>query len=497
MRFLMLIGACGLLGCVSFPNAQLLHGTTTLSMLTGPVVCGPVGFRKVPLQARWGEYVRVTVAAKGSLRGTAVVHAGGVVQAEQSWSTASTGALVVEARFPNEDPDRRFVLERERPIDITLNNLEGGCEGAVFTVEHGALVPSIDEQAWVAELERRGGPELAARRELARVEADARREAHYALWESRQQVEVSAQLLAQAESIRQAHYAQWEATSVSLSPVGDRAFPGSELSVISSTAVGSASAGVAPTGCGGGGTMASVGVTQTGCGTIASAGVRPTVCGGGACGAIASSGVGAAVCPRGTCGAVAVTASEMNGGPGDRAVVSAVPMSTVTAPGEWTQPSDATLRANADVGAVPDASLRANGASESSWSHANGDVVAMPDASLRANGEVGSGWSQPSDATLRANADLVTSPDASPRLNGAVETRWREPGLEPVAVTTESRVAVSAAPPQVPSCNGTCAAPVDPAVFVVPAMFQLMFNVAGAAAQQPQTPVHGARPVGR
>ena len=66
MRFLVLVGACGLLGCVSFPHAQLLHGTTTLEVLTGPVVCGPVGFRKVPLQARWGEYVRVTVAAPAS-----------------------------------------------------------------------------------------------------------------------------------------------------------------------------------------------------------------------------------------------------------------------------------------------------------------------------------------------------------------------------------------------------------------------------------------------
>jgi hypothetical protein len=185
-RVLLLVGACGLFGCVSFPHARLLTGTMVREVVTGPVVCGPVGFRKVPLQARWGEYVRVTVSAPGALRGSVLVHADGVAQEPRSWNTESDGALVVDARFPNEDVDRRFALERERPIDLTLTGLEGACEGSVFTVEHGALVPSIDERAWIAELERRGGPELAARREAARLEADARRQAHYAQWEARQ-----------------------------------------------------------------------------------------------------------------------------------------------------------------------------------------------------------------------------------------------------------------------------------------------------------------------
>ncbi len=197
-------------GCVSFPHAHLLSAAAQLEVVQAPVVCGPIGFRKIPLQARWGEYVRVTVATPGALRGTALVHAGGVALEPVSWSTDTTGALVVEARFPNEDPNRRFVLERERPIDVTLTGLEGSCEGSVFTIEHGVLVPSIDERSWVAELERRGGPELAARREAARVQAEARRQAHYATWEARQHVEGSAEVVAQAEVIRQQHYAQWE-----------------------------------------------------------------------------------------------------------------------------------------------------------------------------------------------------------------------------------------------------------------------------------------------
>ncbi|MDP2274006.1 MAG: hypothetical protein Q8K32_24910 [Archangium sp.] len=190
-------------GCVSFPRAGLLPGTARVEVVQGPVVCGPLGFRAVPLQSRWGEYVRVTVAAPGALRGAVLVHANGVAQRPRAWSSESVGALVVEARFPNEDVDARFALERDRPIDITLTGLAGMCEGAVFTVEHGALVPSIDERAWIVELERRGGPELAARRESARVAAEERRQAHSAQWAARPRVEASVE-------VRQAHYAQWE-----------------------------------------------------------------------------------------------------------------------------------------------------------------------------------------------------------------------------------------------------------------------------------------------
>jgi hypothetical protein len=205
MRASFLVLGCWLLGCVSLPHARLVIGQGTREVVAGPVVCGPVGFRTVPMQSRWGEYVRVTVSSAAVLRGTVMVHANGVAQEPRSWSMES-GALVIDARFPNEDVDRRFALERERPIDITLAGLEvvgaGSCEGAVFTVEHGALVPSVDERAWVVELERRGGPELAARRELARVEAEARRQAHYAQWALRVPIVPS-------DEIRQAHYARF------------------------------------------------------------------------------------------------------------------------------------------------------------------------------------------------------------------------------------------------------------------------------------------------
>lgn len=209
MRAIVLL-ALGCVGCVSFPHAGLLQGLARVEVVQGPVVCGPLGFRTVPLQSRWGEYVRVTVAAPGPLSGTVLVHANGVAQPPRPWTSES---MVVEARFPNEDVDARFALERDRPIDITLTGLAGMCEGAVFTVEHGALVPSIDERAWIVELERRGGPELAELRAVKREAAQERRQAHDALWAARPQVQVSAEL-------RQVHYAQWEARrNVSALPV--------------------------------------------------------------------------------------------------------------------------------------------------------------------------------------------------------------------------------------------------------------------------------------
>jgi len=210
MRSLVVCSALSLLGCVSFPSARLDVTAGVREELKAPVVCGPMGFRKTPLQSRWGESVRVTVRSPGVLRGSAFVHANGEAGETRSWSTEQ-GELVVEARFENLDPDRRYLLVREQPIDITLTGLEGACEGAVFTVEQGELVPDIDERAWLVELERRGGPELLARREAARLAAEARRQAHYAAWEARQQVEISAEVVVTQNALREAHYAQWEA----------------------------------------------------------------------------------------------------------------------------------------------------------------------------------------------------------------------------------------------------------------------------------------------
>ena len=519
---LLAVGAFGLLGCVSFPNAHLLQGQTAFEVVTGPVVCGPVGFRKVPLQSRWGEYVRVTVSAPSALRGTVLVHANGVAQESRPWSADAAGALVVDARFPNESVERSFALERERPIDITLTGLEalggGTCEGAVFTVEHGALVPSIDERAWVAELERRGGPELAARREAARLEADARRQAHYAQWASRQ-VQVSAEMLAQEAELRAAHYAQWDARHAAV-PV-DAVAAAAPVCAAGTCAGADFAAGVAVSP---GSSPAPVCSSGTCAGPPFGGGVvvahdspSAPVCASGTCAGppfggevvVAHDSPGAPVCASGTCagppfgGGVVVAhaspsapacASGTCAGPdfgGGVVVAHDSPGAPVCASGTCAGPDFA-------------AGVAMGGAVSSSTSCAppvaarvgrNGSQALSPtlspsgeretDVAVSAPGE----WSQPSDASLRVTA------------NATVESSWVqpfEPRLEPVAVTTESRVATASTQATVvgPSCHGDCApAPVDPAVgLLVPAVFQLMFNIA-AAAPPPAYSVHPARPI--
>lgn len=173
-------------GCVSLRDARLINTRASLETFAAPVKCGPIGFRRVPLKARFGEYVRVTVTSPVALAGRAFIHADGEAGESHEWSTASGDPLVIEARFENDNPDRLTALNVDQPIDVTITGLEavagGTCEGAVFTLEHGSLVPPTSEAAWVAELERRGGPELAERRAQDAALAEERRLAHEAAW---------------------------------------------------------------------------------------------------------------------------------------------------------------------------------------------------------------------------------------------------------------------------------------------------------------------------
>ena len=153
-------------------NARLATAREAVETFNAPVKCGPMGFRRVPLQARFGEYVRLTVSAPVALSGSVMVHANGLAHPARVWTSTSGEGLVVEARFENTDPDLPSALRATQPIDVTIADLtapEGGsCEGAVFTLEHGRLVPPTTDALWLAELERRGGAELAARREARR-----------------------------------------------------------------------------------------------------------------------------------------------------------------------------------------------------------------------------------------------------------------------------------------------------------------------------------------
>ncbi len=164
--FVLVIGASG-----CFRNAKLATAREAVETFNAPVKCGPMGFRRIPVEARFGEYVRLTVASPVPLSGSVMVHAAGLAYPARVWTSEGDG-LVVEARFENTDPDLPSALRATQPIDVTIADLTatngGSCEGAVFTLEHGRLIPPTSDAVWVAELERRGGAELAARREARR-----------------------------------------------------------------------------------------------------------------------------------------------------------------------------------------------------------------------------------------------------------------------------------------------------------------------------------------
>lgn len=239
----------------------------------GDGLCGPIGIRRASLGARWGEYVRVSVTSPTPVTGEARLHVDGRAYPLQQFTTApsyespvivsvavdqvtaelpavvplqqaNTQTIVLDAAWTNERLDVPAALGSGHVIDITLAGLrteQGSCNDVVFTVEQGVFKPTVDERLWVAELLRRGGPELqawfaaeearkneirlqvyaeaerrkvewqvqvAARREAERVEAIARAEA--ARVEVVAQVEAKRVEAQRREEIRQAHYAEFE-----------------------------------------------------------------------------------------------------------------------------------------------------------------------------------------------------------------------------------------------------------------------------------------------
>ncbi len=239
----------------------------------GDGLCGPIGIRRASLGARWGEYVRVSVTSPTPVTGEARLHVDGRAYPLQQFTTApsyespvhvavavdqvsvslpavvplpmaNTQTIVLDAAWTNERLDVPAALGSGHVIDITLAGLrteQGSCNDVVFTVEQGVFKPTVDERLWVAELIRRGGPELqawfaaeearkneirlqvyaeaerrkvewqvqvAARREAERVEAIARAEA--ARVEVVAQVELKRTEEARREEVRQAHYAEYE-----------------------------------------------------------------------------------------------------------------------------------------------------------------------------------------------------------------------------------------------------------------------------------------------
>lgn len=267
-------------GC-TLHHARLESTRDLVVTRAGDGLCGPIGIRRASLGARWGEYVRVSVSAPAPVHGEARLHVDGRAYPLQRFSTepqvmgavqvagdgvhvevpavlpvvTASQTIVLDAAWTNERLDVPTALGAGHVIDITLAGLrtaQGSCTDVVFTVEQGVFQPTVDERAWIAELTRRGGPELQAwlaaeetrkaeiraqvfaeadrrkaawaveveaRREAARVEAVARVEAEQVEAVSRAEavrVEVIARVEAERreearrEEVRQAHYAEYE-----------------------------------------------------------------------------------------------------------------------------------------------------------------------------------------------------------------------------------------------------------------------------------------------
>lgn len=263
-------------GC-AWHHARIEPSRELVFTRQGDALCGPIGIRRSSLGARWGEYVRVTVSSPAVVTGEARLHVDGRAAPLQRFTTAPTldvpvpvavaanvgvggagvsvevspvvplpsgPAIVLDAAWTNERLDVSSALGAGHVIDITLAELttsSGSCAEVVFTVEQGVFQPNVDERVWVAELTRRGGPELQAWLVAEEQRKEAIRQAHFVEAERRKvewqlqvaarreqlrleaeqqaiAIEVQAQLAVEAkvaeaqrkEEIRQAHFAEWK-----------------------------------------------------------------------------------------------------------------------------------------------------------------------------------------------------------------------------------------------------------------------------------------------
>lgn len=183
--------------------------------------------------------MRVSVTSPAVVTGEARLHVDGRAYPLQQFTTAPTldvsmqvadqrvtvlpavlplptQTIVLDAAWTNERLDVPAALEAGHVIDITLAGLttpQGNCSNVVFTVEQGVFRPTVDERLWVAELIRRGGPELQAWLAAEEQRKEAIRVAHYAEAD-RRKVEWLAQLEVRREQVRVETAARVEAERV-------------------------------------------------------------------------------------------------------------------------------------------------------------------------------------------------------------------------------------------------------------------------------------------
>lgn len=165
-RFIALGLVWFLSGCAA-RHAYLDERTALTASQDADVACGPVGLRRVSLGSRWGEFVRVRVQSPTPVRGVLRVHVAGRPEPAKPFEFtrgSSAAQFVHELTWENELLSVPWGLAPEVVIDFTVTDVHtpnARCGDVSFLVEQGSYV-ARDEKVWLAELERRGGPDVEA-----------------------------------------------------------------------------------------------------------------------------------------------------------------------------------------------------------------------------------------------------------------------------------------------------------------------------------------------
>lgn len=131
-----------------------INGPATLTKET-TATCSDVVIRRPALASRWGEYLQVRIDQTDAvIVGQAKLKVSGKVMKEKAFFVSGKD-LVLDLRWANEQLEVPSALARGTQLELSLSDLTaaaGRCENVRFNVEHGPIVPDIEEAAWIAQL---------------------------------------------------------------------------------------------------------------------------------------------------------------------------------------------------------------------------------------------------------------------------------------------------------------------------------------------------------
>jgi hypothetical protein len=146
--------------------------------------CADIVIRRDALASRWGEFLRVRIdETTAVIVGKARLKVGGEAVKEKTFFVSGKD-LVLEHRWVNEALERASALPRGARLELALSELTpaaGRCENVRFVVEQGAVMPDIDESAWIAQLGGERRTPAAAQRPV-KAPAQPAKENDWAAW---------------------------------------------------------------------------------------------------------------------------------------------------------------------------------------------------------------------------------------------------------------------------------------------------------------------------